>query len=170
MALTDKLTAIGDAIRGKTGSTDLLTLDQMITEITNIQGSGNNIDFNVKAIKIAPSSETPLTNIFLKPDSNKNNIWVVPIRMSTRWDTDMMWQGYPGLVNSHFFCYSLIQYHLVLLLGIILVLLILVISQIMSICLTKTHLEMQYCHLIITPVTQQLIPMHLELLFNHNEG
>ena len=40
MALTDKLTAIGNAIRGKTGGTDLLTLDQMATEISNISSSG----------------------------------------------------------------------------------------------------------------------------------
>ena len=40
MALTDKLTAIGNAIREKTGGTDLLTLDQMPTEISNIQGGG----------------------------------------------------------------------------------------------------------------------------------
>ena len=40
MALTDKLTAIGNAIREKTGGTELLTLDQMPTEISNIQGGG----------------------------------------------------------------------------------------------------------------------------------
>lgn len=40
MALTDKLSAIGNAIREKTGGTDLLTLDQMATEISNIQGGG----------------------------------------------------------------------------------------------------------------------------------
>ena len=40
MALTDKLSAIGNAIREKTGGTDLLTLDQMPTEISNIQGGG----------------------------------------------------------------------------------------------------------------------------------
>ena len=40
MALTDKLSAIGDAIREKTGGTDLLTLDQMPAEISNIQGGG----------------------------------------------------------------------------------------------------------------------------------
>ena len=40
MALTDKLTAIGNAIREKTGGTDLLTLDQMPAEISNIQGGG----------------------------------------------------------------------------------------------------------------------------------
>jgi hypothetical protein len=41
MALTDKLTAIADAIRGKTGKTDALTLDQMATEIVGIQTGGN---------------------------------------------------------------------------------------------------------------------------------
>lgn len=40
MALTNKLSAIGNAIREKTGGTDLLTLDQMPTEISNIQGGG----------------------------------------------------------------------------------------------------------------------------------
>lgn len=48
MALTDKLTAIGSAIRNKTGSTDLLTLDEMPTAISNIQtgsGGGSVTDF-----------------------------------------------------------------------------------------------------------------------------
>lgn len=38
MALTDKLSAIGDAIRQKTGGTSKLTLDQMAAEIGTIQG------------------------------------------------------------------------------------------------------------------------------------
>ena len=44
MALTDKLSAIGDAIREKTGGTDLLTLDQMPAEIANIQSGGSEIE------------------------------------------------------------------------------------------------------------------------------
>ena len=36
MALTDKLTAIADAIRSKTGSTNPMTLDEMVTAIANI--------------------------------------------------------------------------------------------------------------------------------------
>lgn len=39
MALTDKLIAIGDAIRGKTGKTDKLTLDEMAIEIEEITTS-----------------------------------------------------------------------------------------------------------------------------------
>lgn len=37
MALTDKLSAIANAIRGKTGKADSLTLDQMATEIAGIK-------------------------------------------------------------------------------------------------------------------------------------
>ncbi len=42
MALTDKLKAIADAIRGKTGRAESLTLDQMATEITGIE-TGNKL-------------------------------------------------------------------------------------------------------------------------------
>lgn len=44
MALTDKLTAIGDAIRSKTGETELLTLDAMPAAIQGISGGGENLD------------------------------------------------------------------------------------------------------------------------------
>lgn len=40
MALTNKLSAIGNAIREKTGKTDLLTLDQMPQEISGIETGG----------------------------------------------------------------------------------------------------------------------------------
>ena len=40
MALIDKLTAIADAIRGKTGKADPLTLEQMATEIEGIEAGG----------------------------------------------------------------------------------------------------------------------------------
>ena len=40
MALTEKLTAVADAIRSKTGKTDVMTLDQMPTEIESISGGG----------------------------------------------------------------------------------------------------------------------------------
>ena len=40
MALTDKLTAIADAIREKTGSSDTMTLDEMATAVGNITGEG----------------------------------------------------------------------------------------------------------------------------------
>ena len=40
MALTNKLSAIGDAIRGKTGKSELMTLDEMPDEIESISGGG----------------------------------------------------------------------------------------------------------------------------------
>ena len=40
MALTDKLAAIGDAIRAQTGKEEKLTLDQMPDEIAGISGGG----------------------------------------------------------------------------------------------------------------------------------
>ena len=43
MALTDKLTAIGNAIRGKTGGTELLTLDGMVTAINGISTGGTTL-------------------------------------------------------------------------------------------------------------------------------
>ena len=44
MALINKLFAIGDAIREKTGKEDLLTLDQMPEEIKNISGGGGEVE------------------------------------------------------------------------------------------------------------------------------
>ena len=46
MALTNKLSAIGAAIREKTGKTELLTLDQMPTEIASITTGGGSEDCN----------------------------------------------------------------------------------------------------------------------------
>ena len=40
MALTDKLTAIADAVRAKTGGTALLTLDEIASAIGGISGGG----------------------------------------------------------------------------------------------------------------------------------
>lgn len=40
MALTEKLTGIADAIRGKTGKAEEMTLDQMATEIAGIETGG----------------------------------------------------------------------------------------------------------------------------------
>lgn len=46
MALTDKLSAIGNAIRAKTGGTALLTLDQMPSAINSIEtGEGTTVNY-----------------------------------------------------------------------------------------------------------------------------
>lgn len=52
MALTDKLTAIANAIRAKTGGTSELTLDDMATEIANISvGTGSTDDNKTYIVK-----------------------------------------------------------------------------------------------------------------------
>ena len=40
MSVKEKMTAIADAIREKTGGTELLTLDQMVDAINGIQSGG----------------------------------------------------------------------------------------------------------------------------------
>ena len=49
MALTDKLTAIADAIRAKNGGTDAMTLAQMPEKITNIQTGTDTGDATAEA-------------------------------------------------------------------------------------------------------------------------
>lgn len=44
MALTDKLDAIADSIRAKTGKTALMTLDEMPAEIASIKSGGSGVD------------------------------------------------------------------------------------------------------------------------------
>ena len=60
MTLVNKLTAIGDAIREKTGGTAELTLDQMVTEIGGITGGGE-VDTSV-VNNIITRSITSYTN------------------------------------------------------------------------------------------------------------
>lgn len=63
MALINKLTAIADAIRAKTGKEDTLTLDQMPLEIAGIQ-TGVELNFKVVGGTTEPTS------------SSENTIWV----------------------------------------------------------------------------------------------
>ena len=50
MSVNAKMTAIADAIRAKTGKSDLLTLDQMPTEIASISGGGGSDEDLVGAL------------------------------------------------------------------------------------------------------------------------
>lgn len=55
MALTDKLTAIADAIRGKTGKTAEMTLDQMAAEISGMEAGGG--AGGIYMAKVTPASD-----------------------------------------------------------------------------------------------------------------
>lgn len=55
MALTDKLTAIADAIREKTETTELLTLDEMPDAIAGISGA--------VGVVVHSGTESPVSSI-----------------------------------------------------------------------------------------------------------
>lgn len=60
MALTDKLAAIGDAIRAKTGKSDTMTLEQMVTEIASIQTGGDSTE--AFGLRLLAQDEVVLNN------------------------------------------------------------------------------------------------------------
>ena len=63
MALINKLNAIGDAIREKTGKSDLLTLDAMATEISNLSvGGGAGGDLPEEALNITGNCNYKFAN------------------------------------------------------------------------------------------------------------
>lgn len=72
MALTDKLSAIGSAIREKTGGIELLTLDAMATAIQGIQAGGGELKY-IQMVKSFPmpknkSGTQTITNTNLPTD------------------------------------------------------------------------------------------------------
>lgn len=75
MALTNKLTAIADAIRGKTGKTEEMTLDQMPLEIAGIVAGGD-LPAGISAVSMGEvtlsdreSSLTVEHGLGVKPDA-----------------------------------------------------------------------------------------------------
>lgn len=68
MVLTDKLSAIGSAIREKTGGTELLTLDAMPVAIQGIQAGGGEL----KYIQMATSFSMPKNKNGTKTITNTN--------------------------------------------------------------------------------------------------
>lgn len=78
MALTDKLTAIADAIRGKTGKSEGLTLEQMATEIAGIQAGGAPLEDALAGLW--PSGEIVLDRIPVNVPLFTNNQTVTKIR------------------------------------------------------------------------------------------
>lgn len=64
MALTDKLKAIADAIRGKTGKTESMTLDEMPGEIAGIEtGGGGEMFFTPYGVGYTPEMTVESTII-----------------------------------------------------------------------------------------------------------
>ena len=54
MSVNEKMTAIANAIRGKTGGTDPLTLDQMAEAIAGIESGGGGLPEGMNAFLLKP--------------------------------------------------------------------------------------------------------------------
>lgn len=79
MALTNKLTNIADAIRNKTGKTELLTLDEMPVEIESIQGGGGE---GLERVEVSVSSNY-ISGFFSNATaSTLDNAWTTTWRPS----------------------------------------------------------------------------------------
>ena len=78
MALTDKLKKIADAIRSKTGSSDLLTLDKMETAIIDME-DGALPDYD-GIVKVTPNFSRQVLNTDEK--SVRDDITVEPIMVT----------------------------------------------------------------------------------------
>ena len=74
MALTEKLSAIGQAIRDMTGKTEMLTLDAMPGEIRGIETGSGGSDSSDGVWYVADGSFTPTTQAW----TVSHNIGVVP--------------------------------------------------------------------------------------------
>lgn len=78
MALTDKLTAIADAIRGKTGKTDGLTLDQMPGEIAGIQAGGGGVEPTASYLVVGGEIRRTIAAYPFKPKyENETIVWKI---------------------------------------------------------------------------------------------
>lgn len=69
MALTDKLTAIADATRAKTGTTNQMTLDEIATAINGISSGGN-----IEVKSFVPAAAVDVTTVTIDLTNYINNI------------------------------------------------------------------------------------------------
>ena len=75
MALTDKLTAVADAIRGKTGKAEPMTLDQMAVEISGITGGGGGIEPTATYLTAWEMSHTIMAYPLVPKYKNELIVW-----------------------------------------------------------------------------------------------
>ncbi len=111
MALTDKLTAIADAIRGKTGKSDSMTLDQMPTEIAGIQAGGGGSEavellyettFSV-AESIPTNTKTTLATVetgLSADDFENGSLYMVAIKCTNDTETDMSFSHFRERIQT----------------------------------------------------------------------
>ena len=76
--LQEKLTAIGDAIRNKTGNTEKLTLDQMPGEITGIKTGSSNGDYNIDDVTFYDYDGTIIFSCSMEDAQNLEELPIPP--------------------------------------------------------------------------------------------
>lgn len=103
MALTEKLSAIGDAIRAKTGGTELLTLDEMPTEIAAIQtggsGGGSFSPETHDVVVLSNISRKQIDGVYYAWTDYENYVTDID-------DIEFIILYFPG-TNSYFYCKGL---------------------------------------------------------------
>lgn len=104
MALTDKLTNIADAIRGKTGGTDPLTLDEMAASIAGIETGGGDTSNEDGLITrtLAEYSNDRVTTIGSHAFSANATIESVSFPNVKRFEGSNNFDGCKALRSAHF--------------------------------------------------------------------
>lgn len=95
MALTDKLTAIANAIRAKTGKTDAMTLDAMATEIESMSGSNT-----INQANIPDYIKTAVLDVANKVESVRKSDSIVFMAMSDSHHVGTQSNGWGPLMNK----------------------------------------------------------------------
>lgn len=99
MALTEKLSAIGNAIREKTGETDLLTLAQMPEAIASIGGCADTSPYVFSFAKVTQASDSSMFVVDFGNEhfslSNTEGLYIV----------NPNWEDQPRLENSNIGAY-----------------------------------------------------------------
>ena len=105
MALIDKLTAIANAIRNKTGKTDPMTLDQMPAEIEGIEagGGGEEIFYALSGVPYTRNTVLEETVSIVSPSHPKPEFGKCFYDGATEMET--FTTNYPGLLGA-MYCFA----------------------------------------------------------------
>lgn len=86
MALIEKLTAIADAIREKTGTTETMTLDQMASAISGISGGGGSAEIPTCTVKFVVGADAAANDLVVYTKHEEGITSVVNIDGTTPYE------------------------------------------------------------------------------------